>query len=625
MTAKPSSLGQVITFYSYKGGTGRSMALANVACLLAQRWVDSENVLMIDWDLEAPGLHQFFHGRFENPADKRKNLSADHLGLIDLFCEMKDRLSNNDFEFDIPESFFDDLEVDKYIATLNIPSLKLMPAGRFNDGLYSSRVNAFNWEDFFNSYPFVIKQFANYLRKKFKFTLIDSRTGYTDISGICTSLMPEKLVLVFTPNRQSLTGVVQLIEKSTDYRKQSDDLRPLVVFPLASRIENAEDDLQKDWRFGISGNEEVTGYQPTFETVLKSVYKLTECDLTKYFDEVQVQYKPRYSYGEEIAVLSERTEDRLSIAKSYEKCTERLIELEHPWENIDQEKLTDKDDDREIKAIPSRRLKVFIAHSSVDKPIVRDLYQRLTSEGWIDPWLDEERLLPGQDWDNEIERAVESADAIIVCLSENSLTKEGFVQKELRFMLDTALTKPEETIFIIPVRIDNCEPPRRLRMWQYVDYFPAQRRNEAYKKLLRSLEIRANKLGKSPTGKVFISYSHEDVQFVRNLANELKNADVDVWWDINELKGGADWSRTIQDALNESQYCIVVLTPDSVASSWVAQEYSYALANNIKVVPIYLRACNVPIALVSRQYVDFSNNPYKLAVRELKSVLGIKH
>jgi hypothetical protein len=55
-----------------------------------------------------------------------------------------------------------------------------------------------------------------------------------------------------------------------------------------------------------------------------------------------------------------------------------------------------------------RKLRVFLCHSSQDKSIVRELYQRLNAEGWIDPWLDEEKLLPGQDWDMEIEKAVEA-------------------------------------------------------------------------------------------------------------------------------------------------------------------------------------------------------------------------
>ena len=111
----------------------------------------------------------------------------------------------------------------------------------------------------------------------------------------------------------------------------------------------------------------------------------------------------------------------------------------------------------------NRKLRVFLCHASQDKPIVRELYQRLLAEGWIDPWLDEEKLLPGQDWDMEIEKAVEAADVVIVCLSNDVVKKEGYIQKELRFALNIALEKPEETIFIIPLRLNNCFVPRRLK------------------------------------------------------------------------------------------------------------------------------------------------------------------
>ena len=60
-----------------------------------------------------------------------------------------------------------------------------------------------------------------------------------------------------------------------------------------------------------------------------------------------------------------------------------------------------------------RKLRVFLCHSSNDKPTVRELYQRLKNEGWIDPWLDEEKLLPGQDWDLENEKTVETANAVM--------------------------------------------------------------------------------------------------------------------------------------------------------------------------------------------------------------------
>ena len=97
----------------------------------------------------------------------------------------------------------------------------------------------------------------------------------------------------------------------------------------------------------------------------------------------------------------------------------------------------------------NRPLKVFLCHSSADKPAVRELYQKLRAEPWIQPWLDEEELYPGQDWEIEIERAVESSDVVLVCLSISSINKRGFVQKELRFALDVALEMPEETIFLL--------------------------------------------------------------------------------------------------------------------------------------------------------------------------------
>jgi len=143
----------------------------------------------------------------------------------------------------------------------------------------------------------------------------------------------------------------------------------------------------------------------------------------------------------------------------------------------------------------NRSLRIFLCHSSVDKPVVRDLYQKLKTIEWIDPWLDEEKLYPGQDWDLEIERAVEVADAVIVCLSNNSVTKEGYVQRELKFALDIALDKPEGTIFVIPLRLEDCQLPRRLRSFQYANYFPVPNQGRTFQLLLVSLQKRAESLG----------------------------------------------------------------------------------------------------------------------------------
>jgi len=134
-----------------------------------------------------------------------------------------------------------------------------------------------------------------------------------------------------------------------------------------------------------------------------------------------------------------------------------------------------------------RKLRVFLCHSSQDKPVVRELYQRLSAEGWIDPWLDEEKLLPGRNFDMEIEKAVENTDAVIVCLSTNSVTKNGYIQKELRKILDVADQMSEETVFVIPMRFDECQIPRKLQSLHYVDYFPSERKEASLQKLLQTL------------------------------------------------------------------------------------------------------------------------------------------
>ena len=142
--------------------------------------------------------------------------------------------------------------------------------------------------------------------------------------------------------------------------------------------------------------------------------------------------------------------------------------------------------------LPARPLKVFLCHASADKPAVRKLYRYLKQRG-VQPWLDEIDLLPGQNWQAEIPNALYSSDVILVCLSKNSVNKEGYVQKEISFALDKALEKPEGTIFIIPARLEECSVPSRLSHFQRVDMF----REDGYKRLMQSLNLRAASL--SPT------------------------------------------------------------------------------------------------------------------------------
>ncbi len=251
----PVEPGEIITFYSYKGGTGRSMVLANTACLLAQREEGYGGVLVVDWDLEAPGLHRYFADRLHRQFPNRETASAEldaHPGLIDFFIRLKDEIEKlprigEEPTPEIQEQLKRALDLNSFVLSTDVPNLWMIKAGAFDDQ-YATRVNTFPWEPLYKRAPWVIALVADWLTERFRYTLIDSRTGITDTSGICTMLLPDKLAMVFTPNQQSLDGALQVTERSTNYRRRSSDLRPLSVFPVPSRIEASEPELRNTWR-----------------------------------------------------------------------------------------------------------------------------------------------------------------------------------------------------------------------------------------------------------------------------------------------------------------------------------------------------------------------------------------
>ncbi|MDI3461734.1 MAG: hypothetical protein OJF50_000555 [Nitrospira sp.] len=137
-------------------------------------------------------------------------------------------------------------------------------------------------------------------------------------------------------------------------------------------------------------------------------------------------------------------------------------------------------------------LRVFLCHGKEDKQTVRELYARLQSDGFH-PWLDEEDILPGQDWQLEIKSTIETSDVMIACFSSASINRDGYVQKEIRMGLDVAQLKREGSIFLIAARLSNCVVPSRLIDRQWVDLFE----DSGYGKLVKSLMIRAHDLGRT--------------------------------------------------------------------------------------------------------------------------------
>lgn len=490
--------GTIITFYSYKGGTGRTMALANTACVLAERIEPTEKVLVVDWDLEAPGLHQFLPPRLRSsPLALDSGLGADP-GLIDLFVAIRDALPDaepaSEDEADAAViAALAQIRVEHFIGDTELPNINIVRAGRNDDGLYSRRVSTFDWEGLFRRAPCIYRKLAELLAQRYRYVLVDSRTGVTDISNICTSLLPEKLVVVFTPNRQSLTGVRELVGRATSYRLASDDLRPLLVYPLPSRIEVSMEKLNAHWRYG-NLDAGIAGYQPMFQNLLKECYALKDCDLTRYFNDVQIQQSADCAYGEVISVR-QTSGERLSLASSYRVFVDRLLADVPPWqEHTDAPAASTPpislspqaqglpavpvpaqataaspaaatapvtaDSTRPRSGAPAVRShkNVFLSYAREDRSRVSAVAAALTLRGY-EVWFDRE-IGPGVAFQDRITAALDASDVVMVFWSKTSVASQ-FVRLEA--------SEGSRRGVLMPVLLDDTHPPLEFRTFQSAD------------------------------------------------------------------------------------------------------------------------------------------------------------
>jgi hypothetical protein len=187
MNAPPRPQGQITTFYSYKGGTGRTMLLAKVAWILASA---GKRVLAIDWDLEAPGLHHYFHPFLIDPSLEGTD------GLIDMVVKYCKDTATPDEQEGGREWIDHAADVRRFIANVggNFPNgglLHLLSAGK-QDPSFPVRVNTFHWDDFYErlkggSFLELVKQKIRSGENGYDHILIDSRTGVSDTSGISTA------------------------------------------------------------------------------------------------------------------------------------------------------------------------------------------------------------------------------------------------------------------------------------------------------------------------------------------------------------------------------------------------------------------------------------------------------
>ncbi|GAA2327321.1 FxSxx-COOH system tetratricopeptide repeat protein [Dactylosporangium salmoneum] len=291
--------GRIVTFYSYKGGTGRTMALANVAWILASRGF---RVLAVDWDLEAPALHRYFRPFLEDDFARTTE------GVIDLVRDCANAMLDEPSELDGPDWYLDYTRVEDYATRLQWDFgggyLEIVSAGR-QDEAYAQRVRSFDWRAFFKRLrgATLLRAVAEDMRANYDFVLIDSGAGISETAGLCTLTLPDTVVNCFRLNLQGIEGSAAAGESIARHREPA----PIRMLPVPMCVDATDDrrvqPLRSLARFRFEGHP----------------LGLDELQAEAYWAGVEVPYHPRYACEETLAVFGDPGGDEHAVLRAYER------------------------------------------------------------------------------------------------------------------------------------------------------------------------------------------------------------------------------------------------------------------------------------------------------------------
>jgi tetratricopeptide (TPR) repeat protein len=285
----------VVTFYSYKGGTGRTMALANVAWLLA---ANGKRVLVVDWDLESPGLHRFFH-----PFMTSTELESSG-GVVDLLSSFLRGLTDQSAKPD--DWYVEFARVRPYAFTLHWDHFP-QPDGRIDfmsaghqDDTYAPSLAMIDWDRFYGAGGgLFLKALREDMKTHYDYTLIDSRTGVSDVADVCTTHLPDSLVACFTLNAQGIEGTHERVNAIRSPR------RAIRVLPVPTRVETFEQDRLD------------TGRAVAMQRFNGLPAGMDEADRAQYWLDVEIPYRPLYAYEEMLATIGDVPGQPSSLSASY--------------------------------------------------------------------------------------------------------------------------------------------------------------------------------------------------------------------------------------------------------------------------------------------------------------------
>ena len=291
--------GKIVTFYSYKGGTGRTMALANTAWILAS---SGKRVLAVDWDLESPGLHRFFHPFLDLTA------VADTPGVIDMIRQYRFATTVEkpgrplDWHREYAKVGENTVSVEWEFPHGGI--LHFMSAGSQNQD-YSATLAGIDWDEFYEKRGGgeFFDAMRDEMSRNYDYTLIDSRTGLSDVAEICTLHFPHILVTCFTLSDQGIEGAATVAQHiDTQYVA-----RGIRILPVPTRIDEGEKEKADAGR-ALARNR--------FSSLPRG---MTDVERTQYWGSVEVPYRPFYAYEETLATFGDRPGLPNSLLSTFER------------------------------------------------------------------------------------------------------------------------------------------------------------------------------------------------------------------------------------------------------------------------------------------------------------------
>ncbi|MEU9254432.1 FxSxx-COOH system tetratricopeptide repeat protein [Streptomyces sp. NPDC048270] len=297
--------GRIVTFYSYTGGTGRTMALANTAWILA---ANGKRVLAVDWDLEAPGLHRFLHP-FLAPAA----LGAG-TGVIDLISEYAWAATSPvrrtaDWHEDYARVQPHAVPLAPDAMGGQFPyggALDFLPAGRQNRE-YAATVTTFDWDHFYDRLGggLFFDALRADMKRNYDYVLIDSRTGLSDAAEICTVHLPDVLVACFTLSDQSIEGAAA-VARQIDERFHD---RGITLHPVPMRVDESDPDRADAGRARARTVFDGLPHAPAGD------------EPTSSWPAVEIPYRSAYAYEETLAAFGDEAGRTGSLLSAFERLT----------------------------------------------------------------------------------------------------------------------------------------------------------------------------------------------------------------------------------------------------------------------------------------------------------------